>query len=120
MGKISSQRRLVTTKLFMVDFSKILPSNLDCLWVDQTFVGLALGNNEKIVHLWAKRLHLQGGRGITMISALHTAIWNYWQQRGTHGGPYRGPSPITTLAAGQVGRRGETGGEGGRAQLVKE
>lgn len=31
---------------------------------------ISLGNNEKIVHLWAKRLHLWGrGGGITMISA---------------------------------------------------
>ena len=63
MGKISLQRRLVTTKLFRVDFSKILPSNLDCLWVDQTFAGLALGNNEKTVHLREKTMHLRGGVG---------------------------------------------------------
>ena len=86
MGKISLQRRLVTTKLFRVDFSKILPSNLDCLWVDQTFAGLALGNNEKTVHLREKTMHLRGGVG--------------------------GGSPITTLGAGEVGRRGETGGKG--------
>ena len=61
MGKISLPRRLVTTKLFRVDFSKILPSNLDCLWVDQTFAGFALGNNEKIVHLRAEKMHLRGG-----------------------------------------------------------
>lgn len=34
VGKISLLRRLVTTKLFGVDFSKILPSDLDYLWVD--------------------------------------------------------------------------------------
>ena len=34
MGKISLQKRLVTTKLFRVDFIKILPSNLDYWWVD--------------------------------------------------------------------------------------